>query len=152
MVPVSVDNTLDLESQGSCLRIPEQVLQGSERALAKDMHADIKSPFALWDPFGLGEAAPEAHVQTFSENELQHGRAVITAVFFISPVSTQKPRPMHTLMLSHLQQRIKNTQDANEIHDIIAKEKLDKFDSVAAVVQLSKKIKKGRGSVRKWVR
>merc|ERR1719482_208656 len=45
MVPVSVDNTLDLESQGSPLRCPDQVHQGSGRALAKDMHTDIKSPF-----------------------------------------------------------------------------------------------------------
>merc|ERR1719324_1699262 len=119
MAPVLVNNTWGLESKGSCMRIPEQVLQGSEKVLAKDMHADIKSPFALWDPFGLGEAAAEAHVENFRGSELQHGRALITAVFFVSPVSTQKPRPMHTLMLSHLQQRIKNTQDANEIHDII---------------------------------
>merc|ERR1719247_1640369 len=49
---VSVDNILDLESQGSLVRITEQVLQSSETALGKDMHADIKAPFALWDPLG----------------------------------------------------------------------------------------------------
>jgi hypothetical protein len=138
MVPVSLDKSLDLESQGSCLRIPVQALQGSERALAKHMHADIKSPFALWHPLGLGES------------ELQYGRVVIAAVFF---VSTQKPRPMNTLMLAHdRQDRIKGAEDAGEIHDIIANEKLDKHDSVEAVVQLSKM---GRGSVvggKKWVR
>lgn len=42
--------------------------------------------------------------------------------------------------------------NASEIHDISAKEKFDRFDSMAAVVQLSKM---GRGSVggsKKWVR
>jgi len=95
MVPVPVNNTWGLESKGSCLRIPEQVLQGSERILAKDMHADIKSPFALWDPFGLGEAAPKAHVENFRESELQHGRAAMASVFFVFP---ERARPMHTAM------------------------------------------------------
>jgi len=152
MVPVSVDNTLDLKSQGSPLRISEQVRQGSERTLAKEMHADIKCPLALWDPFGFGKAEPEAHVQNFRQSELHHGRAAMAAIFFVSPVSTQKPRPMHTLMLAREREnRIRNAQDAGEIHDMIADEELDKFDSVAAVVQLSKM---GRGSVgggKKWV-
>ena len=150
MAPVSVDNTLDLESRGSCLRIIVQVLQGSEIALVNEMQADIKNPFAVWDTFGLGEAALEAHVENFRESELQHGQAATAAIFLVSP---QWPRPMHTLMLAHeRQERFKNARDASEIHDIIADEKLDNFDSVEAVVQLSKM---GRGSVgggKKWVR
>merc|ERR1719353_1337614 len=63
MVPVLVNNTWSLESQGSCLRIPEQVLQGSERILAKDMHADIKSPF----PFGTRSALARLHLRHMSK-------------------------------------------------------------------------------------
>ena len=81
MAPVSVDNTLDLESRGSCLRIIVQVLQGSEIALVNEMQADIKNPFAVWDTFGLGEAALEAHVENFRESELQHGQAATAAIF-----------------------------------------------------------------------
>jgi hypothetical protein len=84
MAPVSVDNTLKLKSRDFLVRSPEQVLQISERALAKDMHADIKSPFALWDPIGLGEASPEAHGENFLMSEVQHGRVAMTAVFFVS--------------------------------------------------------------------
>jgi len=110
MEPVSVDNALDLKSQGYRFRIPEQVLQGAEGAPAKELHADIKRPFALWDPFGLGEAAPEAHVEDFRQSELQHGRAAIAAVFF---VYTQNPRPMHTLMLGEGEDGIEGAPDAS---------------------------------------
>merc|ERR1711924_328433 len=68
MVLVSVGNTLGLTSQGSSSRIPEQVLHGSERALAKNMHTDIKSSCALGDPLDLGETAPQAHVESFRES------------------------------------------------------------------------------------
>merc|ERR1719353_2547865 len=72
----------------------------------------------------------------------------MTAAFF---VPLQKPRPMHTLLLAHERQdRINGAQDASEIHDIIAKEKLDKFDALAAVMRLSR-----IGSVdssKEWVR
>jgi hypothetical protein len=69
------------------------MLQGSEKALAKDMHAHINSPFALWDPLGLGEDTPEAHAKNFRRSELQHGLvawSAMTSVFF---VSLQKPSP-----------------------------------------------------------
>ena len=85
MALFSVENTSDLTSQGWPVRIPGQVLQGSERVLAKDMHAHIKSPFTIWDPFGLGETAPEVHVKNVRESELQQQRAATTAVFFVPP-------------------------------------------------------------------
>merc|ERR1719375_1242979 len=67
----SADNTLDLKSRCPLLRIPEQFLQSSEGALAKDMHADINSSFVHWDPLDLGEGATKAHVKNFRESELQ---------------------------------------------------------------------------------
>merc|ERR1711924_211427 len=123
------DNTLELKSKDSRKRSLEQVLQHSERALAKNMHADIKNPFGFWDPLGLGEPAPEAHVENIRQMELQHGRLAMTAAFFVSP---QKPRLMQTLML-----RTMGARDASGIHDISANEKLDGFDAEAAVVRLS---------------
>jgi len=36
----------------------------------------------MGDPFGLGEPAPEAHVENFRESEQQHGRVAMTAAFF----------------------------------------------------------------------
>lgn len=96
---VSGNNTWELMSQSTPVRSPEHMLQGSERALAKDMHAHINSPFALWDPLGLGEDAPEAHAKNFRRSELQHGLvawSAMTSVFF---VSLQKPNPMSAATL-----------------------------------------------------
>lgn len=45
------------------------------------------SPFDLWDPLGFGEGASEAQVRNTRESELLHGRAVTTAVFFVSAVA-----------------------------------------------------------------
>merc|ERR1719247_1487097 len=90
MAPFAVDYNSGLTSQGSPVTILKQVLQGSERELAKDVHAHTKSPFTIWDSFGLGEAAPEVHVENIRESELQQGQAAMTAVFFVSP---QTPRP-----------------------------------------------------------
>jgi len=39
-----------------------------------DLKSNFKSPFALFDPLGLGRAS-----------ELQHGRMALTAVYFLSP-------------------------------------------------------------------
>merc|ERR1719174_411234 len=50
LATVSADNTLDHKSHFPILRIPEQFLQSSEGAPAKDMHADINSSFVHWDP------------------------------------------------------------------------------------------------------
>jgi hypothetical protein len=88
MEPVPVDDTL--ESLCSQERTSEQVLQGSERALANDMHADMDSPVAFWDPLDLSGAAHEAHVEDFRESELQHRRVAMATAFFIY---TQKPSP-----------------------------------------------------------
>jgi len=55
----------------------EQFLQSSERAYAKDIHADINSSSVLWDPLGLGGGVPR-------ESELQHGQMSTMAVFFLS--------------------------------------------------------------------
>jgi len=93
LATVSGNNTWELMSQSPPVRSPEHMLQGSDRALAKDMHAHINSPFALWDPLGLGEDAPEAHAKNFRRSELQHGLvawSAMTSVFFVSP---QKPSP-----------------------------------------------------------
>merc|ERR1719428_2684149 len=76
LATVSADNTLDLVSH---------CLESSERALAKDMHADINSSFVHWDPLDFGEGAPKAHVKNFRGSELQHGQAATIAVFFVSP-------------------------------------------------------------------
>jgi len=95
LAPLSVDNISELKSQDSLVGSFDQVFQGSEKALAKIMHADIKSPCAPWDPFGLGEPAPEAHVENFRESEQQHGRVAMTAAFLVSP---HKLRPMQALM------------------------------------------------------
>lgn len=62
MAAVSGGNTLDCKS---------------ERALAKVKHT-------AWDPLGLGEGAPAAHVK--------HGQIAMTAVFFLSPSSSAAPR------------------------------------------------------------
>merc|ERR1719271_400975 len=60
---------------------------------------------------------------------------------------------MHTLMLAHEREgRIKDAQDPSGIHNIIAQEKLDQFDSVAAVVQLSKMGQASPDGSKKWVR
>jgi hypothetical protein len=97
IAPVSVDNIWDFGSQVSLMRRPEQVLQGSERAHGKDMHADIQSPFAPWDPFGLGEASPEAHVESFRQSELLHGRVAMATVFFVSTTALRQRTafPLH---------------------------------------------------------
>merc|ERR1719460_261198 len=68
---------------GNDMSIPLTTLSAdntSERALAKDMHADINSSFAHWDPLGLGEGALKAHVRNFREIELQHGQVATIAV------------------------------------------------------------------------
>jgi len=52
--------------------------------LATLSSADINSSFVRWDPIGLGEGAPKAHVRNFRERELQHGQAATIAVFFVS--------------------------------------------------------------------
>jgi len=57
LATVSGDNTLELKSQRPALAQP-----------------NFKSPFALFDPLGLGR-----------ESELQHGRMALTAVYFLSP-------------------------------------------------------------------
>jgi len=62
LATVSGGNTLDCKS---------------ERALAKVKHT-------AWDPLGLGEGAPSAHVK--------HGQIAMTAVFFLSPSSSAAPR------------------------------------------------------------
>merc|ERR1719333_444011 len=62
LATVSGGNTLDCKS---------------ERALAKVKHT-------AWDPLGLGEGAPAAHVK--------HGQIAMTAVFFLSPSSSAAPR------------------------------------------------------------
>jgi hypothetical protein len=88
MAAISDDNTLDLKYQCPFLRIPEQILQSSERGLAKDMHIDINSPFALWDPLGLGKGELGAHVKNIRESEMKQSPFAMSAVYFISP---QKP-------------------------------------------------------------
>merc|ERR1719247_3468352 len=60
LTTLSADNTLDFKS------------------------ADINSSFVHWDPLGLGEGAPNAHVRNLPERELQHGQAATIAVFFVS--------------------------------------------------------------------
>lgn len=89
LATVSGNNTWELMSQCPPVRSPEHMLQGSERALAKDMHADINSSFVHWDPLGLGEGAPKAHVKNFRESELQHGQAATIAVFFVSAAAVR---------------------------------------------------------------
>merc|ERR1719482_44734 len=49
-----------------------------------DMHADLNSSVVLWDPLGLGEGTPKAHVKNFRESELRHGQVATIAVFFVS--------------------------------------------------------------------
>jgi hypothetical protein len=99
LATVSSNNTWDLMSQCPPVRSPEHMLQGSERALAEDMHAQISGPFALWDPLGLGEDAPEAHVKNFRRSELQHGLVAMSAMTSVFFVSLQKPNPMSAATL-----------------------------------------------------
>jgi hypothetical protein len=96
LATVSGNNTWDLMSQSPPVRSPEHMLQ---RALAKDMHAHISSPFALWDPLGLGEDTPEAHVKHFRRSELQHGLVAMSAMTSVFFVSLQKPNPMSAATL-----------------------------------------------------
>jgi len=65
LTTLSADNTLDFKS------------------------ADINSSFVHWDPLGLGEGAPNAHVRNFRERELQHGQAATIAVFFVSAAAVR---------------------------------------------------------------
>jgi len=96
LATVSGNNTWDLMSKSPPVRSPEHMLQ---RALAKDMHAHISSPFALWDPLGLGEDTPEAHVKHFRRSELQHGLVAMSAMTSVFFVSLQKPNPMSAATL-----------------------------------------------------
>jgi FKBP-type peptidyl-prolyl cis-trans isomerase len=89
LATVLADNTLDLKSHCPLLRIPEQFLQSLERAHAEDMHTVINSSFVHWDPLGLGEGAPKAHVKNFRESELQHGQVATIAVFFVSAAAAR---------------------------------------------------------------
>jgi len=57
--------------------------------LATLSSADINSSFVRWDPIGLGEGAPKAHVRNFRERELQHGQAATIAVFFVSAAAVR---------------------------------------------------------------
>jgi len=57
--------------------------------LATLSSADINSSFVRWDPIGLGEGAPTAHVRNFRERELQHGQAATIAVFFVSAAAVR---------------------------------------------------------------
>jgi hypothetical protein len=99
LATVSGNNTWELMSQCPPVRSPEHMLQGSEKALAKDLHAHINSPFALWDPLGLGEDTPEAHVKHFRRSELQHGLVAMSAMTSVFFVSLQKPNPMSAATL-----------------------------------------------------
>merc|ERR1719331_2253113 len=77
---------------GNDISIPLATLSAdntSERVLAKDMHADINSSFAHWDPLGLGEGALKAHVKSFRESEMQHGQVATIAVFFVSAAAAK---------------------------------------------------------------
>jgi hypothetical protein len=69
------------------------------------MHNDINSPFALWDPLGLGEG-----VKIFCESELQHGRLAMTAVFLIAAENANEFHvPPRSTVGDHV--RIKETQN-----------------------------------------
>jgi ribosomal small subunit protein bTHX len=57
--------------------------------LATLSSADINSSFVRWDPIGLGEGAPNAHVRNIRERELQHGQAATIAVFFVSAAAVR---------------------------------------------------------------
>jgi len=48
-------------------------------------HADINSPFALWDPLGLGKGELGTHVKNIRESEIKQSLFAMSAVYFISP-------------------------------------------------------------------
>jgi hypothetical protein len=88
MATVPSDNSWDLKSQCPPVRTPEKICNVSEKALAHGMHADINSPFALWDPLGLGNGELGTHVKNIRESEMKQSLFAMSAVYFISP---QKP-------------------------------------------------------------